>query len=339
MGCFTQDYCRAVDTPLSTLVNPAFFRRPDDAAGEPVVLDGVARALSMGTIALLEKINSSGKSLSDFIGKEALGSQVGKTVDILYPELVAGIMKTLGDKDVVAMMEKTGSQIMRKAIDRMNAVQRFFIGLGQYDRAILESMPATLADFRASVRDSLSSPATRATIVDRARSVAALVSGKPLSSFGMFPDPVNRDAAIASLSEAIRKMLSTIGFESLSDLVQTLVSNGTVGDVIRVFPELKDKVGLWLADWSSNLLKMNEGEQSAGKKAGTVFLGTFWQEFALQSSSVPLGETVTVDDESLSIIAGAVAEGLSSLAAAESPTMLDSIDIRSLVVDKIDSFG
>jgi len=226
---------------------------------------------------------------------------------------------------------------MRKAIDRMNAVQRFFIGLGQYDRAILESMPATLADFRASVRDSLSSPATRATIVDRARSVAALVSGKPLSSFGMFPDPANRDAAIASLSEAIRKMLSTIGLESLSDLVQTLVSNGTVGDVIRVFPELKDKAGLWIADWSSNLLKMNEGEQSAGKKAGTVFLGTFWQEFALQSSSVPLGETVTVDDESLSIIAGAVAEGLSALAAAESPTMLDSIDIRSLVVDKIDS--
>ena len=90
----------AIDTPLSDLVDPVFFPRIEEAADEPAVAEGVSRALAVGVIGMLEKAAESGRGLSDFISREALESQVGNVVDAHYPEIVAGIMKTLGDKDV-----------------------------------------------------------------------------------------------------------------------------------------------------------------------------------------------------------------------------------------------
>jgi hypothetical protein len=326
-----------IDTPLADLVDPVFFPRIEEAADEPAVADGVSLALAVGIIGMLGKAAASGRNLSDLIAREAMESLVGNAVDAHYPEITAGIMKTLGDKDVVAMMEKTGAQIMRKAIDRMNAVQRFFIGLGQYDRAILESMPETIGDLHVSIRDTLSKPETRVAIVRRAKGVAAAISGRPLSAFVDFPDQAARDSAIAHLCEAVRGFVSAMGRESLAELVRTMVSGGTVGDILKVFPELKDKAGPALACWASRMLRRDGAEPSAGKHIASAFLGAFFREFSKTSSGVPLQETLAMDEETLHTVAGAAAGGLSELAAVESPAMLESMDIRSLVVDKIDS--
>ncbi len=327
----------AMDTPLSELVGPALFPRIVEASGDPKVADGVSRALSIGIVGIVDKVVSSGKSLSDFIGAEALGSRVGKTVEALYPEMVVGIMQTLGDKGVVDVMEKTGARIMRKAIDRMNAIQRFFIGLGKYDRAIMESMPATIADLRSSVRDTLSAPATRAGIIERARSVAVAMSGKPLSSFVKIQDQTSKDASIAVLGDALKNLLSTVGRESMEELARTMASGGTLGDVLKVFPELKDKAGPTVSAWAAGLLRRDDADPTAMKSITSAFLGSFFREFARLGSGVPLGDTMRMDDDTLRMVAAAAAKGLTELAAAESPTMLESIDIRSLVVDKIDS--
>jgi uncharacterized membrane protein YheB (UPF0754 family) len=328
---------KAMDTPLSELVDPGLFPRLLEASGEHVVADGVSRALSIGIMGMIEKVSSSGKCLSDFMDKETLELLVGRTVETLYPDATAGILKMLGDKDVTAVMEKTGAQIMRKAIDRMNAIQRFFIGLGQYDRAILESMPETIADLRSSVRDTLSNPATKTGIIERAKRAAVALSEKPLSTFFKAPDQAGRDSSIAALSGALKNFLSKVGRESLAELTRTMVAGGTVGDVLRVFPEMKDKAGPLVASWAAGLLRNDERKPSAIHSISSAFLGSFFREFARLGASVPLGDTLRVDDDTLRIVATAAAKGLTELAAAESPTMLDSIDIRSLVVDKIDS--
>ena len=122
--------------------------------------------------------------------------------------------------------------------------------------------------------------------------------------------------------------------------ISGLLGTVTMQGILDAFPGLGDRIGRAVAGWAAGLFAGENGgnrEGAATGKIASAFFTAFSLTFKERSSDVPLGETVQIESEALEALAASAAEGLSELAASESSDMLRSMDIRSLVIEKIDS--
>jgi uncharacterized membrane protein YheB (UPF0754 family) len=70
---------------------------------------------------------------------------------------------------------------------------------------------------------------------------------------------------------------------------------------------------------------------------GASFFKAFAAGMKAGAADAPLGAIVDIDDRTLEGLALSASDGLTEMAAAESSGMLRSLDVRSLVVDKINT--
>ncbi|PKL07457.1 MAG: hypothetical protein CVV51_14025 [Spirochaetae bacterium HGW-Spirochaetae-7] len=147
----------------------------------------------------------------------------------------------------------------------------------------------------------------------------------------------SRDATRENLKSVLSGVFSSIDAATMEGIETGLLSHGTVGDILDAFPGLSDSLGPALARWAAGLFAGGHDPSSAAGRVAAAFFAGFASSFREKSAGVPLGQTIAIDDETLESLAGAASEALAELAAAESSGVLRSIDIRELVVDKIDS--
>jgi uncharacterized membrane protein YheB (UPF0754 family) len=324
---------------LDAFIDPATVSRLSAALASPRGSEVLGAAMAVSVINSLERAARDGKTVSSFIDPEALRAFSAKIIDAAYPSLIAGTKKFFSDTTVTASMEKVGARLIRRTFDRFNSVQRFFIGLGQYDKAILDNMPATIADFSESLEALLTQDSTRVAIKGRVSSMITALAEKPLSSLAFLSDSVQKEVAIESLSQVLRDALASIDADAVGEQVGKLLKTETVGQVLAMFPGLADRMGPALARWASSLFGKEFDKESPVGKVASAFFSTFSSTFRLRASDVSLGSTLAIDDDALEAMAASASEGLAELAAAESSNMVRSIDIRSLVIEKIDSLN
>ena len=293
--------------------------------------------LSETMMGAFEAAATEGKAVSDIVGADRLAALAEKAVEAAYPAVVEAVVGMMADRKVAASMEKAAARVIRRALDRFNSVQRFFISLGQYDKAIMESMPATIADLGESMRDILSEPSTKAAVTAKAAAAARSFAERPLSSFGFMRSAESREAARRSLNESIGDALARLEPRALADMIGASLDRASLGGIIEAVPGAAERIGPALARWLSGLSSKRPPDGSAAGAIAAAFFAAFSSAFGSESSGAPLFEAVSISDEALGEIAASAADGLSELAAAESGEVLRSIDIRSLVVDKIDS--
>ncbi|MBU0929137.1 MAG: DUF445 family protein [Spirochaetes bacterium] len=326
---------------LSTLAGDASVERLIAALSGPGGAPRLSMAISDAAFSLLEGAASEGKSISSFAGEARLRAFSETAFDSAYPVLLEGLAGALADKAIVASMEKAGAKIIRRALDRFSSVQRFFIGLGQYDKAILENMPATIADFSDSVNSILKEASTKKALSARVSNAVADFASRPLSEFAFLGDPVSKAEAKASLSDALSEALASVDPGSIAGILRAALADKSVGDALDAFPALAGALGPAISRWAAGLFGDGRADgptrDSAAGKVAAAFFSAFSGTFRRKAGASPLGEVVAVDIASLESLAEAAAEGLSELAVSESSDLLASMDIRSLVVEKIDS--
>lgn len=322
---------------LSSLVPSEAVGALSEALAGPGGAAKAAAFLSESIMGAFETAAAEGKTVSDVIGADRLASMAEKAVEAAYPSLIGAIGGMVADKKVSASMEKAAARVIRRALDRFNSVQRFFISLGQYDKAIMENMPATIADLGESMREILSEPSTKAAVLAKASAAARGFAARPLAGFGFMGTSESREAARLSLEGALRDALAPVEPKALAAMVSRLLERASLGGVIEAVPGAAERIGPAFAKWLAGLSSKRGPDVSAGGAIAAAFFSAFSSTFRSEASEAPLSETVSIDDEALGAIADSAAEGLSELAASESGDMLRSIDIRSLVIDKIDS--
>ena len=324
---------------LDAFIDPAATSRLSTAIASPRGAQVLGTAIARAVIDSLERAALDGKRVSSFVDPETLRSFSVKAIDSAYPALLSGVKKIFSDKSMTASMEKIGARLIRKTFDRFNSVQRFFIGLGQYDKAILDNMPATIADFSESLEAMLSEESTRAAIRQKVSAAVTELAEKPLSSLDFLSEPSKKAAALESLSDILKDAFSSIDADAVSEQTRNLLAHQTVGQVLEALPGLTDRIGPALARWISGLFGREFDKESAVGKVAASFFSAFSLTFKQRSADVSLGSTLALDDEALEAITASAADGLAELAASESSNMVRSIDIRSLVIEKIDSLN
>jgi len=327
----------AREVRLAELVPPSLLTSLSGVIATNEAAEKIASSIATAVMAALDRAASEGRTVSSLIDAALLEAMSTQISEKAYPAFLDSVTGVLGDKDVMATMEKIGVKIIKRTFERFNSVQRFFMSLGQYDKAIMESMPATIADFAESARIMLSEDATRKAIIGRVSRAVVEFASKPLSNMAFLAEPDSKEAARHGLERLLYEILSSIQPESVDRFGHDIAATFTIGEILDALPGLSEKIGPAIAGWFSNLLGNGLDSKTAGGKVAASFFVTFAKSFKEGTAEVPLGKTISIDDEALLEFAHAASEGLSELAATESAGLLKSIDIRSLVVEKIDS--
>lgn len=336
---------------VAALVPPGTVKSVAAALSGEGMADRVSRSIADAVVDALGRSAEAGKTIASFVPADRLRDLAARSVVSAWPSfqsLVAGI---LADRAVVRSMERSGARLIRRALDRFNAVQRFFIGLGQYDRVIIDNMPATIQDFTGAVRDLLAEESTRSAVVARVGDAVEAAVSKPLSAFGFLSDPARNATARDDLAAILRGAASTLDPELFDQLAGSLTTAHTIGELIDANPGLAERLVPALTGWLAARLDANAstgghggagepGEPGAApplRRVVAAFASAFIRSFMATAGAEPLSMTLSVDQAELEALSTSVADGLVELAARESSGILRSLDVRTLVVDKIDS--
>lgn len=323
---------------LAELKGAAGARALGDRLADPAFKDALASLMADAAFGCVRKALERGGGASTFVPREAAESLARAMAKAAYPALGSAIGGVMADPTIRSSMERLGAKLIRKTMDRLSAVQRFFIGLGQYDKAILDGMPATIADFGEAIAALVADPKTQAALVERAAAAAGELWDRPLSSFKAFADPEAVEASRAALAAALRGAMDRPA--PPESLVEAALAGLDAGAVLAALPGLKDALAAKAAAWLAGLLGAGEAARAEPSPAAAAVGGAaaaFAAALAERARGAALGELVGLDEALIGGLARAAGAPLAALAARESGAILAGVDVRGLVVEKIDS--
>lgn len=301
------------------------------------------------------------KSLADYFNPSVLVSLFEKILDSAYPELINELSSLLNSKPINMAMEKAGAKIIRKALDRFSPMQRLFIGIGQYDKAILDNMPLVIADFNEAITAILLDDNTKKAFLDKASSYIMNQLKKPLQAFRFSTESSFFPELKHSLVTTLSSLLKNISYEKLEGFLKNATANTKAAFILDNSPQLSSLINKTLLCWIGSLLKKlsnpdfdckdinNKGShlhaaclpclEPAKTEPLTIalaaFISTFSAQYKQDSFNQPLGNIISMDEAKLEQVADLISLSLSELAVKESSDLLKSLDIRSLVIEKI----
>lgn len=318
---------------VSDLADSALVRAIAEKLADPGVRLAMAKAAGKAIMGRVRDGAASGRSLDSVFSLRGLITSLVELADAGYDGAGEAVCRMLGGKAVRASMEKAAAKLLRKALDRFNAVQRFFIGLGQYDKAILENVPASVSDFLEAFKAMLAESSTRESALGTVAQALEGLIGKPLGELRPFSSEERLAASEERLVSLIRGALDASGDIRLPDAIRTVAGEATAGELLEAFPGAREGVSAAIVHWLAGMLS---GGEPSGEGVGRV-ASAFAHSLRRGLDSLSLGQIIGADPGFASRLASASSGLVAGLAVRESSAMLKAIDLRSLVVAKIDS--
>jgi hypothetical protein len=322
------------DVPLATFIDSTLAQSLADRLSTPEGTGQLARSFAGEVFDRLCLAADRGDCLASFWSQESIEAATGRLVDIAYPPAVRGLSAVINQPRVKASMERAGARILRRVLDRLSSVQRFFIGLGQYDRAIIDNMPATIDDFVDSMDSMLVEEHIRQTISSRLRLMAGEFAKRSLGSFKTFSSPQQRILGRQKAADIAGSIVSAMDAGDLLAFLKAASGRTTLGDLITAVPGLHDSLASGIATWLSSLLA--EGDSGDAGHAASL-IRSFYKAFAGEAAGLSLGNLTGLHGTRLESLASTISDILVELSVKESANVLRSLDIRSMVVAKINS--
>ena len=323
------------DVQLADLVDSSLVQGLAVQFGTPEGAGELAKALAGSVFDRLCLAADRGDSLASFWSQESIEAAASRLVNLSYPAATRGLSAVINQPKVKGSMERAGARILRRALDRLSSVQRFFIGLGQYDRAIMENMPATIDDFVDSIDSMLVEEPVRQTISSRLTLMAGELAKRSLNSLKPFSSPEQRILARRKAAEISGKIVAALDSGDLLAFLRAASGTTTLGDLVTAVPGLHDGLASGLASWLSGLLAGGISSTEAG--SAPRLIRSFYDAFAEKAGPMSLGELTGLQGSRLEVLAVTISDILVELSVKESANVLRSLDIHSMVVAKINS--
>jgi uncharacterized membrane protein YheB (UPF0754 family) len=221
----------------------------------------------------------------------------------LYPDAEAALVRLLDRPEVRREMEIQGRIFLDNAIQKLSAVQRFFISAGQYDITLSERMPEIIDDLVRQLENLLADTAARTRIAD------------------YLSDAVFSLAAVPSNYERLVRLLSDV---SLS------FEERTVGEVLGWFGVKS------LSELAAAIRRFLVKDAGAGEGFSGAALSAL-ASFLSGRAGMTAGEFLSIDEEKKRRIDAALLKTALSLADRQAETVLKTINVRAMVTARIDS--
>jgi len=222
-------------------------------------------------------------------------------LDSHYEELKDRIITFLRKPEIHKQLETQGRIFLQKTLQKLNTFQRFFISAAQYDKTLDERMGDIIDDLIVQIDTLLSKPENRTALNEYVKHIIT--------------DLVEKRETLYSLSGMLYGFIAPLLHKESGALIQSIT--GMEWEAQRQLMLQR------LSDWLLNLR-----EES---------IQTSIANFFNKQGSNRIGDLVVLDGAEKSQIDTRIAQTLINLANSKIADALKTINIRSIVSDRIDS--
>ncbi len=275
-----------------------------------------------------------GARISDVIGPEDIAA-VSKILDGLYPPIFEGIIAFLKKDSTLDELEIRGRRFVHDVVDKLSGLQRLLITAGQYDRTIDENMDRIVVDLVAHIERAGRKEENR-------KNVIAFIEDeiRRLSNTGLGDSPEKQERFMLVLREIFRKLRDVFSDEKLRNAVslrlsQMLLKEGrTVRSLIGAVPGLRrEDVERYLSQVIIRMVRsvfFRDREPGVNNSVAEDLVSDFGHQ--------SLEKLLVLGQEEKKKLDGYVTDWTISVINSKIPDILRSVDIHSMVVDRINSF-
>ena len=296
--------------------------------------DGARQSAGRAIAAVLQE--QAGAILSD-----GLLDSLARLLEPFLPPAVERLSGWLRSADVRREMETRGRELLSRALEKLNLLQRFLLSAGQYDRRLTEKMPEIVEDAITALEDYARDPARQrqllAVLVDAVKdwrdgpgSAGAGRGGRSAGSASRFGEGI---AAIAD------RLLSGLAEEKTREKLYGVLEAGLLGEgdpsvggfALRTLGIREEEIVEYIAN---QLLLFLSRPETAQRLSGDLLelAGRFIED----NAATPLGEVLRIDAGRKERLDAFLLSKLVQLVDAKLPEILRGIDVEQLVVQKIE---
>ncbi|MDR0554579.1 MAG: DUF445 family protein [Treponema sp.] len=221
-------------------------------------------------------------------------------VEEVLPEITAGFISFLKKPEIHGKLEIQGRIFLDNAIFKLNSLQRFFITAGQYNRTLHDKMPEIIDDLIRQLEELLAGADVRSRI-------SAFLGGA---------------AEHFLASERAVGVCITISQNALNSRMDT---------------PLEELARMWDGQAFRRIILRNLENGEASDAPLGRFLSRIPDAFLLEYGERSLGELLTISEERQEKIDRFISEKILAAAGQEIPAVLEAIDVRALVSDRINA--
>lgn len=338
------------DIPLSLLLPPSLARSaagsllsPENLARfEALVsawIDGTSPGPEGGIGALVPAVHRGPAELdpagfiAGIIPADSLEPLVELLVEGLYSASIPVVERFLNDSETRRVIEGSALEMVRRAIARLNVVQRLIVGAANYERSIAETMPDTVEDLVSMVSSLLRSPAirskTRNAAIDAWQDYFSQARGRAGLSIASF---ISRESA----HEALEAVIAILGRQGprLAERAAHLVSerpDATLGSLFSFAGISGSDVATRKSIDLSSLLSLEGSSGSSLSRGIEGFVVTLLGDLA----SKPLAPLFGADTRFSEELADWLADRSLELVSAESARIIQGLELREALSGKI----
>ncbi len=267
-----------------------------------------------------------------------IASFILRVYDYVFPEII----EFLQQPEIKKELELRGRFLLEDILEKLNKVQRFLLSVGQYDKTLEENMGAIVRDIIQQFKGAGSDPDNKQKLLSAVQSFLERLSRTSLGDAaarweGDFSGDMEKTA------EDILSLLFTPDFSRrLTDGIVSFlnrqgdVSLNTLSIILFDIPmeELKDKV--------IPLFFSTDNKDDGSAFTKSYFFTTFVPELfntLTSGGTKSLWEILNLDNTLVDETGHLITLWFLELIIGRIPEILDSVDIQTLVVKKIDSLA
>ena len=312
-----------------------------------------------------------GKGSIPLFSDNALSPLLDVAARSVYSSLLPVVETLLSSGEVKANLETMAMDMVKRAVGRLGPLQRLIVSAANYEKTLAETMPDTIRDVSEALMGLLRSPdmaekaASSVIAYARASRVSrsdAGVVGASAEGYGWVVEPhdmrepegllendgkpTERGDLIAGilpvddLKKALRIFFSEIQGDKSSFAAGVEkrfldIADKPIAELLPGIPELVAK------SISENLgSSREEGQVSTQGGQGPAILSgalsSFLESYSARIEGRTIGEVLGWGGEEKRKIAGLLARGISQALSSQAEKLVGALDIRAMVVEKLD---
>jgi uncharacterized membrane-anchored protein YjiN (DUF445 family) len=263
---------------------------------------------------------------------------IGGVLDHLYPSLFQAFLEYLRSPQVHRKLELRGKVILQRILDKLSNFQRFFVLAGQYDRTLDERMDVVVDDVLEQLERAGWDYETRARLINMLKSWLRGVSNKSAAELDRAWRGDMVEDATAALDSLFDWLGSDRGLEVLRSMGESMfkrLSDEQLGTAVYRFAGIQtETLSQTLADWVVGMIEAggDGGEEPQIWKllksmAGEISAG----------GSKSIAQIIGLSDADRDRLEAEAARFFLRVLNEQVPMILESVDVKGLVIEKIDS--
>ena len=266
---------------------------------------------------------------------------LGQVLDHLYPSLFEAFLGYLREPKVHRQLELRGKVILRRILDKLSSFQRFFVLAGQYDRTLDERMDVVVDDVLLQLEKAGTDYETRRRLIDTIKRwlgrIAQMSAGDFMSAwrgdmiedatkaFDSIFDGLVSERGETFLRQSIGAFLSRFSDEELGTLIYRITG--------LQIEELAEFGATWIV---GSVFGGGEAAAEKGRPAVWNLIRSLADEIS-EEGRKSIAEIVGLTDSDRERLELQISRLFIRVLNEQVPAILRSVDVQTLVVQKIDS--